>query len=322
MALEGRPIGVIRVYESADTPHIMVRSGAVFVRETAGVHDAANPRKAGGGAAADRKYAAIKVGSRQQLVELAERGTHARQRADDLLTSSAARDTLIAPLLGIGYNGSPQNLHAQDPFGKVIVRLAPLTLPSRFRGWCTSHEAASSVLHATETLGQTPGLSPDFVTPHHCGASAAVQPGRSPYHHDVSNLALSFEARTVIDNAGAAGATLRLAGPDEPHRRTRFNAQHIASALIAPVLDAAATILQAGAFFGRARCQIDLADLPEAISTDPPTSGEAAGWIPLPTEITLPLSAHQRDSIANLAARAYVRSAGVREWDRTEESSA
>jgi predicted HTH transcriptional regulator len=41
------PVGVVRVYESADTPHIIVSSGAVFVREVAGDTDVAAERKPG-----------------------------------------------------------------------------------------------------------------------------------------------------------------------------------------------------------------------------------------------------------------------------------
>jgi hypothetical protein len=35
------PVGVVRVYESTDSPHIVLRTGAVFVRETAGDTDVA-----------------------------------------------------------------------------------------------------------------------------------------------------------------------------------------------------------------------------------------------------------------------------------------
>jgi predicted HTH transcriptional regulator len=34
------PVGVVRVYESSDTPHVVLRSGSVFVREVAAVGDA------------------------------------------------------------------------------------------------------------------------------------------------------------------------------------------------------------------------------------------------------------------------------------------
>jgi predicted HTH transcriptional regulator len=43
------PIGVVRFYEPADTPHVAISSGAVFVREAAGKSDASDPKKPGGG---------------------------------------------------------------------------------------------------------------------------------------------------------------------------------------------------------------------------------------------------------------------------------
>jgi hypothetical protein len=59
----GGPAGVIRVYESSDTPHIALENGAVYVRAVAGVRDAANPKRSGVGAVSDRHYEAVKMGS-------------------------------------------------------------------------------------------------------------------------------------------------------------------------------------------------------------------------------------------------------------------
>jgi predicted HTH transcriptional regulator len=42
------PVGVVRVYESSDTPHVVLRSGSVFVREVAGNADASAPKRVGG----------------------------------------------------------------------------------------------------------------------------------------------------------------------------------------------------------------------------------------------------------------------------------
>ena len=78
-------VGVVRVYESFDTPHVTVSNGAVFVREVAGVEDASTPKRSGAGARAERKFVAIQIRSRQQLIDLARRGELAQRAASELL---------------------------------------------------------------------------------------------------------------------------------------------------------------------------------------------------------------------------------------------
>ena len=75
----------MRVYESADTPHVPLRSGSVFVREVAGDADVVNPGRPGAGARGDRIYKATQIRSRAQLLELATRGTMAAQRVQALV---------------------------------------------------------------------------------------------------------------------------------------------------------------------------------------------------------------------------------------------
>jgi hypothetical protein len=77
------PVAVVRVYESSDTPHVVLRSGAVFVREPAETRNAADPKRSGGGSRAERAYQATRIRSRQQILELAERGRHANARVLD-----------------------------------------------------------------------------------------------------------------------------------------------------------------------------------------------------------------------------------------------
>ena len=77
--------GVVRVYESADTPHVAISSGAVFVREVAGKSDASDPRKPGGGTRGERAYEAARIRSRAQLVELADRGRRGAARVEAVL---------------------------------------------------------------------------------------------------------------------------------------------------------------------------------------------------------------------------------------------
>jgi hypothetical protein len=72
----------VRVYESSDTPHVVVSTGSVFVREGAGDTDA---RKPGTMKRGDKKYEATEIRSRAQLIELAQRGEAAAARVQALM---------------------------------------------------------------------------------------------------------------------------------------------------------------------------------------------------------------------------------------------
>jgi predicted HTH transcriptional regulator len=50
------PVGVVRVYESSDTPHVVLRSGSVFVREVAGTGELFEPKQSGSGRHRERAY--------------------------------------------------------------------------------------------------------------------------------------------------------------------------------------------------------------------------------------------------------------------------
>ena len=104
------PVGVVRVYESSDTPHVSIRSGSVFVREVAGTSDAAHPKRPGGGLRGERAYAAAQIRSRAQLLELAQRGRRANERVMDLVDPSRPLP-LIAEALGLRLSATAQGAH-------------------------------------------------------------------------------------------------------------------------------------------------------------------------------------------------------------------
>jgi hypothetical protein len=85
------PVGVVRVYESSDTPHVILSSGAVFVREVAGDTDASRPKRPGTGARAERAYRAAQIRSRAQLLQLAAPGPRSDRQGRRSARSAGAR---------------------------------------------------------------------------------------------------------------------------------------------------------------------------------------------------------------------------------------
>ena len=308
------PVGVVRVYESADTPHVALSSGAVFVREVAGKADVADPKKPGAGRRAERAYAAARVRSRAQLLELAERGRRANERV--LAMVDPARPLpLIANALGLHFEQrAGARMHPRlSEGGTVFVRLLPYTVAPRFQGWSTTAEASATVLRAAEDLARMRGLSASWLTPHPSGASLTIGAIQAR-HHDAADGALESTARVVVDGAGVVGGALQLAAPDEARRRW-MGLHEIAEALVEPVIVSAASMLRDAKVIGRCWCQIDLVGLSRVLLVEGQRNREGAEWVPTGADLTLPAEASTVEAVGRRAVFAYARSAGVPAWD-------
>lgn len=313
----GGPVGVVRVYESADTPHIVVGSGAVFVREVAGDKDLVKRGGAGATSKERRRYEATQVRSQAQLRDLALRGERAATRVRALLAPGRA-DSLVGHLLGFG----PQTIAARPGFGSVYVRVAPHTGHDRFRGWATTDLAASAAIDAAEELSGVKGLMPGWAKPGVAGVWVSVQTIDGEYHRDSTGVQLDARCDIVIESAGVVGAGLHLGVPQDPRMRERLGvvpvparqASGVSDRLIAPVVRAALGVLEAGGFLGRARCAIDCVGLGGPIALEM-AGADAAGQITVESDISLPRDTGEVEAVARLAATALGRSAGLPTWD-------
>lgn len=311
--LDAGPVGVVRVYESADTPHVMIGSGSVYVREVAGDADTANPRRSGGGKHAERAFAATQIRSRAQLLALAARGEAARRRVESLVNPSQNLP-LVATGLGFWFETADGIERPRlTGRGSVVVRLVPYTLPARFRGWSTTAEASAATLGAVETLSRRRGLSNTWVTPDPAGASVGVPVGTGTFHTDGAGSTLGGEANVMVDGAGVVGAALHLDGPDEK-RRARRDVHDIAREIVQPLIGAAAEVLLRAEVLGRARCQIDLVGMHVPFRLHS-SKNEVRRHVAIAADLALPLSAERAQQVAVLAASALARSAGVPAWD-------
>jgi hypothetical protein len=159
---DGRRVGVVRVYESADTPHIMRRGGNVFIRE----------------AAQDRRYRAEAIGSHHELVRLAERGAESRRIARDRLDEGRLPFTEDA--LGIRYTTAATEMRAfrtrYSDHSQIVLRLAPLTLLPRFEDWAMSEGALEACRAIVEALTDEQRTVQDPV-PHPRGVAMTARDG-------------------------------------------------------------------------------------------------------------------------------------------------
>src|SRR5207249_155665 len=132
--IDGQTIGVIRVYESADTPHIVTATGAIYIREVA--EDKEHGK---------RLYRPREIASQQLLLELATRGERARERVEARFAPSAC--PFVDETLGLRYDHAVQEsvrevrLIQVPTEPAIVVRLSPLTVTSRFRDVAVSAKA-------------------------------------------------------------------------------------------------------------------------------------------------------------------------------------
>jgi hypothetical protein len=122
--LEGKQVVVVRVFESADSPHIVRGSGAVYVRTAKGKEP---------------------VDDHRTLLELARRGEEAEERARRRLRELPVVSHLLrAP--DAGYPGEPLEE------ARMFVRAAPLTVTPALRDWPLTRAAAEECERRADAL--------------------------------------------------------------------------------------------------------------------------------------------------------------------------
>jgi len=314
--LEDSSIGVVRVYESSDTPHVAVSSGAVYVREVAGSVDASRPRKPGSGARSERIYRATQIRSSAQLRELSVRGKAAEERVRALVDSRQPLP-LIGAHLPLDFEQTTTGIF-QPAFSEraaVVVRLAPLTLTPRFREWTTTADGAAALLGAGESLARVRGLANNWVEPDPSGAALHVPLDQGALHSNAAGGGLSAKAHLVLDGAGVVGTALEIGSPEDQEDRAWIRLDALARDFIKPVIAAACKVLVSGEFLGRAHCQIDLMRLPRAFLLEEAGNQGGRMWVPSSGDLMLPAEEGEIDQLAQRVANALGRSAGIPAWD-------
>jgi hypothetical protein len=224
---------------------------------------------------------------------------------------------LVADRLGLAFQPQPGGRvqPTTGAHGRVFVRLAPYTLPAAFRGWATTAAASAAVLGAAEQASGMRGLGNDWTVPHPAGVSLTIGETPAIEHADRAGLRLRASARVVIDGAGIAAASIELVPPEQSLRRSSVQSDELATRYVLPALQSTTGLLKASHLLGRARCQIDLVGLPAAFMIEGQGDREAEQWVPVTTDIALPATDAELAAVAQRAAYAYARSAGIHAWD-------
>ncbi len=244
-------VGVIRVYESTDTPHILLADGSVVVREPA---QDAKLRKRG-------KYEATPIRSHYELAQLTQRGRVAEEAATNRLESGAL------PFL---------EESVQAGGAALVLRAAPLNLSSRWREWAVSQAGVTAMRRLAEASG---GDNQEVSTPTPHPAGVAVSAEQRDWAKWVSHGYRSFRGvRTaVVDGGGAIGLRLGykiVEGSGNTYDWRQLGDDGELEALLTPLVDAMADTLADAEQLGRYAVHLVWQRMGELFRIEPRNAGE------------------------------------------------
>jgi schlafen family protein len=209
--LDGKSIVVVRVFESADTPHIVRGTGAVYTRTSKGKEP---------------------ITDQGVMYQLARRGEAARREAQGRLGG----------LDLVRLVTRPPALTGQVREITLHVRAGPYTVTPQFSDWAISDGGAAAIHEHAEALAQKfrrwQNPVPIALEPHGRGASISW---RLVDHHN------ELHATLMVDSGGVVAG--RLASPgDENHDRyqipeletVRDRLERLVHAVAGPLADAEA----------------------------------------------------------------------------------
>lgn len=280
---DGKPIAVVRVAESFDTPHLVASTGAVYIREPGGKRPITDHRT---------------------LIELARRGDRARALAQDRQRGLG----LIADAMD-----APATIYGDERFNETraviewIVYATPLTVTAEF-----SDRAISQ--RTVDTAGER--LAHLFPGPHEPPMHVGVRP--EPRARGMVFTATKLGTNALADMAIDSGGVIAVRYAWRSNRGV-FHLDHFAKDTLQPLTRIAADTLEDLNGLGRALVSVYLrCPGPLTISAGP---NQIAEYTPDPVGLwiggELPIPAQDDDLLdhASRTLREVARAAGLPRWE-------
>jgi hypothetical protein len=239
---DGDLIGLVRVYESTDTPHVL-KNGRGVVRSVAEVRNQTQVYRPGG------------VDTQIVLRQLAERGRQATRDAHDRLDTTWS----IQQAIGITDDGTGPRM-AQN----VAVRAVPL-VGDRLEDLAVSTAGRELLDEALRELAQLDQGANTTLRPSASGLVCEIEPG-SHLLDGVPPIART--AITAADAAGVVAVAFRF-HIQRPSQPPRITLDGFRQGIIGPLLRAAVRILDRAELYGRSILELQIGDLSFALAHDP-----------------------------------------------------
>jgi hypothetical protein len=275
--LDGFTIGLVRVFESADTPHIVLGTGSVPVREPAGTRN---------------------IESHAELIDLARRGERARADASERLESLPYLTEQIDKEL-------PPDQHVLQGY---TVRAAPFTRPADFADRVLSIDFGSFSRELAREL--FPG--PPFAQPSHRQEDFSF--GQRGFNVTSTQFGAHHRASVIADAGGAAACRSEQASPD-PQRPAMLRPEQVAEE-IKPLLTGVVKTLEKLASRGRVACDLLVRGFYGAHFTHQRAGFDVleTQLVHISGEITVPPDDGEIDALTHRWVNELARAAGLQVW--------
>lgn len=273
-----RSIGVVRVFPSSDTPHIVRPTGAVYVRDSGGKQH-------------------IKEAS--DLLALARRGDEATRQASDRLVSLRILHDAVTPEEWATWSGTLKSgdVPPVDHL-TLIARAGPVTVTPQFNDWAVSRGAASAAETGARGIAERLGVGGTFsLDPRGRGCIA-----RRVGPVNKGEVRVDF----AIDPGGAIAARIRREARDGPRNRAQFQSDLMA--LVFAIDDC----LMSAEAYGRTVWRVDIL-MPEKLGLSDARRNPLSFFAS--SELTIPVETNELGQMYERWIREYYREAGVADWE-------
>jgi hypothetical protein len=279
--LEGQPIGVIRVFESSDVPHVERGTGAIYVRTSAGK---------------------VPVDSHAGVLALAQRGREAERAASERLVSSWIIQSELSPPdvdpLRIARESDPQSF-------TVLVRAAPLTVSPALVEWPISGAGAHVCYELVEGLLAGANDAP-WVQPRARGVAV-----RKKASLDVGREEIAITA--IADSLGVVAVHIQRTA------RTYKELHRLRSEMMRPAIDAACHLLESAEAVGRTAIDMWFSSRKDVIRPVPVEESPRAMDFHVSSEIAIPAVDEERAALGRRWEREIARELGETRWENEEQ---
>jgi Putative DNA-binding domain len=287
VTIDGQEIVVVRVQASSQAPHLIKRTGVVYVRE----HGGKQP-----------------ISSQASLLALTVKPEQAQAEALNRLTTFP----LVRAALGPHPAGKPVN--QQTRVADWIVSATPLTVPTSFRQRALSRSVVQTMgQRVIELLDQAGPPGSSGVSARPASGSGSEVEGR--------NGATGDEAHLLIDGGGVVVVRTRIT-----QTRGVCHVGTVADDILAPLIDLALSALSECGALGQVHLHLHVRITPTAEGASPTldlSTQHTTGVLHAPPggeaffggDVVLPVEPSDRPELAETWMREIARSAGIDWWE-------
>lgn len=287
---EGKPVGVIRVFPSADVPHIVRGTGAIYLRSSKGKEP---------------------IDDHRTLLELARRGTDAELLARKRLAElPPVGDALRPP------DWQPPGVALTTEINeRYIVRAAPITVTPALSEWPITQSAAEGLATLAQGLLPPPPpmnardeQSPPTITPFARGIVAEA--------HCNWPFGTPDRVTVVADSGGVIGISY-----SRGHHGERFGVRldPMHDEVLLPLARAMSTILTAAEACGRVAIDLWML-LPEGAQVSDARTARDLRQVQVMRSLTIPASDEEVQQLARSWYREIRRGFGIADYEPREST--